>query len=202
MKRQGNRTHFNDFITPAPQGPPTGGSVYIRWGSTTCPNIPGTEIVYQGIAAGSLSSQQGGGSQYLCLPKIPMYANFQLGVQGFSPLHGVEYMPFGGPLNKKVQYHNVPCAVCCTNRSKLLMIPAIYKCPKNWTREYWGYLMTESFGNYRNSFECVDYKPQVIPWTGNFTDGAHFYHIEATCNGIPCPHYDRQKELTCAVCTK
>ena len=30
----------------------------------------------------------------------------------------------------------------------------------------------------------------------------YFYHVEANCNGMLCPPYDPQKELTCAVCTK
>ena len=28
------------------------------------------------------------------------------------------------------------------------------------------------------------------------------YDVEAAYNGLPCPPYDLQKELTCAVCTK
>ena len=47
---------------PGPQGPPGGGTVYIRWGNTTCPNISGTEPVYWVIAAGSWYSNTGGGA--------------------------------------------------------------------------------------------------------------------------------------------
>ena len=55
---------------PGPPGPARGGTVYIRWGRTTCPSVPGTERVYEGIAAGSPYNQKGGGSNRLCLPKV------------------------------------------------------------------------------------------------------------------------------------
>ena len=32
--------------------------------------------------------------------------------------------------------------------------------------------------------------------------GAAFTHVETVCRGIPCPLYDRNKEITCVVCTK
>ena len=76
---------------PGPPGPAGGGTVYIRWGRTTCPTVTGTELVYEGIAAGSWYNQQGGGSNRLCLPKVPKYSNYYPGVQGNSPLHRSEY---------------------------------------------------------------------------------------------------------------
>jgi hypothetical protein len=82
------------------------------------------------------------------------------------------------------------------------MIPAKSDCPTNWTLEYNGYLMTEYYTHNRNSFECVDKDPDSIPGSAANINGALFYHVEATCNGIHCPPYDPQKELTCAVCTK
>ena len=162
------------------------------------------KLVYKGFAAGSDSLQKGGGSQYLCLPWEPRYSNFRPGVGGHSPLVGVKYMPLGWPLPSYdiVQNHNVPCAVCCTNRSKLFMLPATDECPKTWTREYSGYLMTEHRHHHRKSFECVDKKPKSLQIPGAALNGTFFSLIEATCNGIPCPPYDPKKELTCAVCTK
>ena len=188
--------------SPGQPGDSSGGSVYIRWGRTACPNITGTELVYRGIAAGSWYNQKGGGSQYLCLPQDPKYSNYQPGVQGNSPLYGAEYELYGGSPLPNVYQHNVPCAVCCTSRSKLFMLPARDECPTTWTLEYSGYLMTEYKTHNRNSFECVDKDAESIPGSGANTNGALFYHVEATCNGLPCPPYDTQKELTCAVCTK
>ena len=50
-------------------GPISGGALYTRWGKTTCPGTPGTELVYSGLAGGSLYSHSGGGANYLCLPE-------------------------------------------------------------------------------------------------------------------------------------
>ena len=71
-----------------------------------------------------------------------------------------------------------------------------------WTLEYSGYLMTQHYNHYRNTFECVDKDAESIPGSASNVDGALFYHVEANCDGIPCSPYDPQKELTCAVCTK
>ena len=87
------------------------------------------------------------------------------------------------------------------------MIPAKIQCPSTWTLEYSGYLMSAYKGDshavdYRNMFECVDKNPDSIPGSASDVNGALFHHTEATCTGMPCPPYNPQKELTCAVCTK
>ena len=191
-----------------PPGQRNGGVVYTRWGKTICPNVTGTELVYAGRAGGSWWSHTGGGANYLCMPNNPEYLEYQPGVQGYSPVYGAEYQPFvGGPLSA-VKDHNVPCAVCyASTRVAVTMIPAKIRCPSTWTLEYSGYLMSNYKGNsryrnYRTMFECVDKNPDSIPGSAASVDGTLFYHAEAACNGMPCPPYDPQKELTCAVCTK
>ena len=57
-------------------------------------------------------------------------------------------------------------------------------------------------GRGRRATECVDKDSESIPGSAANTNGALFYHMEATCNGIPCPPYNPEKELTCAICTK
>ena len=188
---------------PGPQGPAGGGTVYIRWGRTTCPSVPGTELVYEGIAAGSLYSQKGGGSNRLCLPMEPHYGAYEPGVQGHSPLHGSEYEINAASPLPNIGSHNVPCAVCSvTSRSRILVVPARNDCLSMWTLEYSGYLMGERNTHYRNTFECVDKDAESIPGSTSTVNGALFYVVEANCDGIPCPPYDPQKELTCAVCIK
>ena len=188
---------------PGPPGPAGGGTVYIRWGRTTCPSVTGTELVYEGIAAGSQHTHKGGGSNRLCLPLEPKYGAYRPGVQGYSPLHGSEYQIDAASPLPNIGDHNVPCAVCgVTSRSKILLVPARNDCPSMWTLEYSGYLMTEYKTHYRNTFECVDKDAESIPGSASNVDGALFYHVEANCDGIPCSPYDPQKELTCAVCTK
>ena len=91
-----------------------------------------------------------------------------------------------------------------STREAVFMLPARTSCPTGWTREYYGYLMSTAHdsGHYRTMFECVDKDQESLPGSGANTDGAVFYHVEAHCNGIPCPPYNNYKELNCAVCTK
>ena len=193
------------------QGPPgvgTGGTMYTRWGRTTCPSTPGTQLVYSGRAAGSHYNHQGGASNYLCMPANPEYSSYKPGVFGPSYVYGAEYQTANGGsgLLSSSNNNNVPCAVCYTSlRGTVLMLPAKISCPHSWTREYWGYLMSAATiysDHYRTRFECLDRNPEAVPGSAANTNGALFHHTEATCNGLPCPPYDTQKELTCAVCTK
>ena len=192
------------------QGPPgatIGGVTYTRWGKTSCPIVSGTELVYVGITAGSWYGNTGGGANYLCMPHNPQYGRYRRGVQGYSPIYGTEYQTYGSPIATSLD-HNVPCAVCyVSTRETALMLPARMECPTSWTLEYSGYLMSTYKGDrggyhYRTMYECVDSSPDTIPGSSADTNGAVFYHSEATCNGLPCGPYDPQKELTCAVCTR
>ena len=185
-------------------GPSSGGVTYIRWGRTTCPNTTGTELVYSGRAAGSAYNVQGGTSDYLCLPDKPEYSTYRPGVLGYSPIHGAEYETYHETLPiPGVYQHNVPCAVCLSRqRNAVLSIPARITCPSSWTLEYCGYLMTDRSTHRRRASACVDKNPEKVPGEAANTNGALFCNIEAACNGILCPPYDPEKELTCAVCTK
>ena len=186
-----------------PQGPSgrSSGVTYVRWGRTTCAGTPGTELVYTGRAAGTYYDTTGGTNDYLCFPEQPEYLAYTPGVQAESPIHGSEYQINGGPL--PLQNQNVPCVVCNTElRGSLLMIPARVSCPASWTMEYSGYLMTGRAQYSRRSAACVDKDAEGIPGLDADSDGAPFYHTEVVCNGINCPPYDPEKELTCVVCTK
>ena len=66
--------------------------VYTRWGSTTCSNTSGAELLYAGRAAGSWWNEVGGGANYLCLPEQPENSTFTAGSQGGRAyLYGTEY---------------------------------------------------------------------------------------------------------------
>ena len=82
------------------------------------------------------------------------------------------------------------------------MIPARRECPDSWTKEYEGALMSEYRGHSRTTYECVDKDAEAVPGTAANTGGAFFYHVEASCNGMPCGPYIAEKELTCVMCTK
>ena len=185
-----------------PAGPQSGGATYIRWGKSSCPSVPGTEMVYTGIAAASFYTQSGGGANYLCMPKVPKYKStlkYRSTVEDHSQIHGVEYeFPQQGSHD-----HNVPCALChVSTRSAVIHIPAKYNCTSTWTREYYGYLMSAGKWHKRTSFECVDEDMESLPGSHANTNGGLFYHVEANCNGLPCPPYNNRQELNCVVCTK
>lgn len=182
-----------------PAGPRSGGVTYTRWGKSSCPNVAGTELVYSGRAGGS-EHQHAGAANYLCMPTDPQYTlRYRAGVQGHMYVYGTEYEnPIQGSHN-----HNVPCAVCAVStREMVLMIPAKTSCPTSWTREYYGYLMSQHRSYHPSLYECVDRDQESLPGSQANTNGALFYHVEANCNGMPCPPYDAQKELNCVVCTK
>ena len=186
-----------------PPGPRNGGVVYTRWGKSTCPSASGTTLVYAGRAGGTHYTHKGGAANYLCMPDDPDYLSYRPGVQGANYVYGAEYETQTNRPLSAVHNHNVPCAVCYASiRVAVTMIPAKTQCPSTWTLEYSGYLMSELNTHHRTMYECVDKNPDSVPGSASNTDGALFYHVEASCNGMLCPPYDPQKELTCAVCTK
>ena len=187
------------------QGPSSGGVTYTRWGRTTCPTCQGTELVYTGRAGGSHWDHSGGAANYLCMPDDPNHLQYENGVQGWSSVTGVEYWYASHPSLSSVNWDNVPCAVCyVATRSVSLMIPAKTQCPTLWTLEYIGYLMTGQFNHVgRTTYECVDKNPESVPGlNGHSSPTAFFLLVEPQCNGLSCPPYDAEKELTCAVCTR
>ena len=115
-----------------------------------------------------------------------------------------------GPFGDYRHNYNVPCAVCATmTRGMQLMIPARVNCPDDsWTREYAGYLMTNSDQTtafHRTKFICVDREAEVVPNTPASPQTNLLYHVRVERCGneyFPCSAYDPQKELTCVVCSK
>ena len=139
-------------------------------------------------------------ANYLCMPNDPEYSSYTPGVRGHSYVYGAEYEQ---PLVSGKNQHNAPCAVCnIPNKSTVIMIPAKTTCPSKWTREYYGYLMSEATNFRRTMYECVDISMESIPGSQNHIGGGHFVHVEAHCNGMACPPYNNEKELTCVVCSK
>ena len=140
----------------------------VRWGRTSCPGNQSTELVYSGRAGGSWWNQDGGATNYLCMPDNPDYLQYDSGVQGENYVYGVEYkLSPGQPLrvNPNVWAHNVPCAVCmAVSRCSLLMIPGKTSCPVSWTTEYVGYLMSGPLAHPPpTTYECADKDPESVP---------------------------------------
>ena len=83
------------------------------------------------------------------------------------------------------------------------MVPAKTQRPTDWTVEYVGYLMAEYRDYSRTMYECVDKDPESVPGLNAGSDPRAFFElVEPYCNGLSCPPYDGEKELTCVVCTR
>ena len=171
-----------------------------------CPNVTGTELVYEGLAAGSHYQHQGGGANYICTASgdnAEYHPEATTRNFGDSVLYGVEYEARSGQALSDLFNHNAPCVVCeVSSRSKQIMIPGRYTCPDTWTVEYSGWLMSGHHGHRRAMHICLDKTPETVIGKAADTDGALLYHVEADCTGLPCPNYDQTKELSCVVCTK
>jgi len=176
-----------------------GGTTYVRWGRTTCPET--SELVYDGYAGGGSHGEYGAGTTYLCLPKDPQWAQEQSpSYVGF--IHGAEYQTHGSMFDGN-RDHDVPCAVCQTNSTNVLIVPAKQTCHTGWIREYSGFLMSErNVHQSSKEFICMDGNPESL--TGTYADrnGALFYFQKSVCGSLPCPPYTDGRELTCVVCTK
>ena len=175
--------------------------MYVRWGHDSCPD-GGAQRVYAGRAGGADRMHRGGGSNPQCLPLDPEYLKIIGGVQNHGYMYGAEYQDTS---NVVANSHDtdVPCAVCYVpTRNTVYMIPAKYTCPSGWTREYFGYLMSEHHKHHRSHFSCVDQslKPAIASHRND--NGFLFYTVEGVCGSLPCPPYTRDKELSCAVCTR
>ena len=190
----------------------SGGATYIRWGRTVCPNETGTELVYNGIAAGSLYTNAGGGANYICMANgddVEYHDEATTANLNIATVLAVEYRMQGGQALDHLLDYTVLCAVCAVStRSAQVMIPGRLTCPDTWTVEYTGWLVADRNNHNRAMFICLDKTPEATIKTPTALQGATtsalMHHIEAACSstGLPCPPFDATKELSCVVCTK
>lgn len=178
----------------------TGGSIFTRWGRSSCPNKTGVELLYEGYAAGSYYSHAGSGSNYLCLPRNPIYGQQQTGEKrGY--VYGAEY-EIPTTFLPGIENHDVPCAVCRVPGSSVLMIPGRNQCFPNWRLEYDGYLVSEYYTNAGiKEYVCLDGHPETLNFGVTYQNGAQFYLVEGRCGSLKCPPYVEGYEITCAVCS-
>lgn len=181
------------------------GVSYVRWGKTTCPY--GAQRAYYGRMGASYYTHEGGGGNFICMPETnSQYLRYAPGVRDQSYVFGTEYWApdHSAPLHR-LHHQNAPCSLCYVpSQGTVAMIPARTSCPSGWRREYAGYLMTSyrGTGRARTTFECIDQYAEAIPGLYRQTHGAILHHVEANCNGMPCPPYNPSKELACVVCSK
>ena len=178
-----------------------GGTVYVRWGHDQCPST--AQLVYSGRAGGPYFTHGGGGSNPQCLPLDP---NFLTPISKHKLWRGLIYGAEYETITDSNNYNaDIPCAVChVSNRTAVYMVPAKYTCPTEWTREYYGYLMTSFHGSdrHRTQYTCMDNTFKPVPGSSANTEGLLFYFVLGRCGTLPCPPYNNTRELSCAVCTK
>ena len=162
-------------------------------------------LLLTGVMANGHHNLHGSGSNYLCLPNNPNHGKHTGGWQG-TAIHSTEYESgnFLGSI-QSLTNHDAPCVVCyVTSRGSQLMVPGRNKCPKGWTKEYGGYLMSSHHDHkHGTEFVCVDVDAEVVPGSHRDTNGALLYVVETSCStDLPCKPYTDGHELTCVVCTK
>ncbi|XP_052805784.1 uncharacterized protein LOC128235094 [Mya arenaria] len=173
-----------------------GGNTYIRWGKKSCPTNTAAELVYEGFAGGAPYDKPGNGANYICLPKDPQWGT-DTSSSNIGYVHGAEYQMEG-----MLKDQDVPCAVCRTPSTNVLMIPARQECYEGWTKEYHGYLMAERHNHASNKeYICMDGEPEPRVGTKANVNGALLYFQEAVCGSLPCLPYNAGWKLTCVVCT-
>ncbi|XP_062619108.1 uncharacterized protein LOC134280684 [Saccostrea cucullata] len=183
---------------------PPGGTVYTRWGRTTCP--PTATIIYSGYAGGTHYYYPGGAVEPLCLPKNPEWGrhNTEQNYAFRGVVFGAEYQTYTDIIMSDLHDQDVPCVVCRTQNDKpVLVIPARKSCSDGWKVEYWGYLMSGKHDHHAAStFTCMDAEPETLSGDGGNADGYLLYPVEARCGSLKCPPYKNGAELLCVVCSE
>lgn len=165
-----------------------------------------------GRVAGWRPTGEGGGADYLCMPLNPLYLkSSSSGSNSRAPFFGVKYghvedlFMRRGRSGPHISYLGVPCAMCrVRQRGSSMMIPGRNVCPNGfWTREYHGYLMTDTNNNTRPEYICVDADATGVKVPSNKRQAgkALLTSVQGQCGVLPCPYYEQDRELTCAVCT-
>ena len=139
------------------------------------------------------------------MPEDPEYIlPSQVEYEGLNKIVGIEYEC---SLNELSNSHTIPCAVChASRRDAVLMIPVKASCPASWTREYYGYLMSEGTNWPDRSptmYECIDKDLEPIVDAELDQNPGVVYHVETDCDlGLPLFPYNGSMGLNCVVCTK
>ena len=184
--------------------------MYIRWGSSDCPEGKGTELIYRGFAGGSHYTHTGGTANYICLPEDPTWGNYSRRESKFSAyVFGAEYQ-FGAQGEQALTDmfpdaldKDVPCTVCKSRRPTTVMIPGRKDCYDSWTLEYKEYLAADYHGHASASeYVCIDENPKFLDGGHGDENGALSYLVETRCGSLRCPPYENWRELSCVVCTK
>ena len=123
-------------------------------------------------------------------------AEYQFGEQNYAD---------GGAdmFDENLYEHDVPCALCHSNRNAIVMIPGRNQCYEGWNLEYSGYLVSgRSTQAAASNYACLDSRSETEFGDVENKNGKLMYTTEAVCGSLKCPPYVQYRELTCVVCSK
>ena len=113
-----------------------------------------------GCMGGDYYTHTGGGTNHLCIPKVPKYDQYKDCYQdhgGF--VFGTEYKL---SFKKNLHNHDAPCAVCYVEScGSMPMMLARNDRPSGWSKEYHGYLVTEHY-NHKNQKKTTSVSTETL----------------------------------------
>ncbi|XP_071153229.1 uncharacterized protein [Mytilus edulis] len=175
------------------------GSTYTIWGRKACPSTATT--LYSGYAAGGNSGHAGSAAESLCLPPDPEFNRTKITAgASHAIIYGAEYYSrnFFSPNGE-----DVPCSVCHSKSSAVLMIPGRNSCYHGWKPEYYGYLASGHYADAgASSYICIDINPENLNGGEKDVGGRNFFPVIVQCQPLQCPPYHQNYPLTCVVCSK
>jgi hypothetical protein len=156
-----------------------------------------------GYAGGGWYEDAGSSANTLCLPRDPIWGQYDDGVdESSATIYGAEFHTFQHRdtsfFGEHIYDHDIQCAVCrSTSHTTSVMIPARNVCYDGWTVAYSGYLMA-GLHSYKGATEyiCMDDNPEPEPDTQQTQDGHLFSFVEGRRGSLACPPYVNGRELT------
>ena len=181
--------------------------VYIRWGDNRCP--PNAIRLHEGIITQAASKT----ANLLCIPKFStqtsstnQYTSINQYTSTTPPSHITRMEPLLYT-NLQGMVDAVPCARCYDNsHSTEFTFPGSTTCPTDWTRQYYGHLIT-SYELSTSDVLCGDERlTRAIQWgDGSYTSGRNDVNmIETVCDKevLSCRGYGAGQLTPCVVCSK
>merc|ERR1712072_146625 len=173
-------------------------------GNRACPSS--ANLLYTGFMASGYYSQNGGGSNFLCMHPSPQWApGMSNGDQNGALLYGTEYENTGAV--DKNHNGDAACSVCEHNNS-----PSVYvqwgrkTCSNGHRMEYYGLIMANRYSHKgKSEYLCVDWD-RAVHGTSTNTDhnGALLYTTEmqtSTHSSGDQAQYGHDREQSCVVCS-